>query len=215
LSESIIRIAQEKKYLEIRTVNFRSYADDKHKTTDDRPFGGGPGMVLKVEPIVKAVEEIKKEFPQAKCIALSPQGQPFQQAQAVEWKQEEDIILLCGRYEGFDERIFDILKPIEVSIGDYVLTGGEIPAMVIIESITRLIPGVLGCEESFKEDSFADGLLDHPQYTRPPEFRGLAVPEVLLSGDHQKIKDWRRDKSLEKTKLKRQDLFDKQRESNE
>jgi tRNA (guanine37-N1)-methyltransferase len=191
------------------------YALDKHKTTDDRPFGGGPGMVIKPEPIVTAVEEILAQYPKAKIIMLTPQGQPYNQKIAVELathkdengQENQDIILLCGRYEGFDERIFEILKPVEISIGDYVLSGGEVPAMVLIDSIMRLLPGVLGCAESVKEDSFSEGVLDHPHYTRPPEYRGLKVPEILISGDHEKIREWRLKKAMEKTKKNRNDLL--------
>ena len=208
----MVKRAQEKELLEVRLVDFRNYALDKHKTTDDRPFGGGPGMVLKPEPIVTAVEEILVQHPEAKIIMLSPQGKPYNQNIAVELadnkgQAHQDIILLCGRYEGFDERIFEILKPIEISIGDYVLSGGEVPAMVLIDSIMRLLPGVLGCAESAKEDSFSEGVLDHPHYTRPPEYRGLKVPDILISGDHEKIREWRLSKAIEKTKKNRQDLL--------
>ena len=208
----MVKRAQEKELLEVRLVDFRNYALDKHKTTDDRPFGGGPGMVLKPEPIVTAVEEILVQHPEAKIIMLSPQGKPYNQNIAVELadnkgQDHQDIILLCGRYEGFDERIFEILKPVEISIGDYVLSGGEVPAMVLIDSIMRLLPGVLGCAESAKEDSFSEGVLDHPHYTRPPEYRGLKVPDILISGDHEKIREWRLSKAIEKTKKNRQDLL--------
>jgi tRNA (guanine37-N1)-methyltransferase len=208
----MVKRAQEKELLEVKLVDFRNYALDKHKTTDDRPFGGGPGMVLKPEPIVTAVEEILVQHPEAKIIMLSPQGKPYNQNIAVELadkkgQDHQDIILLCGRYEGFDERIFEILKPIEISIGDYVLSGGEVPAMVLIDSIMRLLPGVLGCAESAKEDSFSEGVLDHPHYTRPPEYRGLKVPDILISGDHEKIREWRLSKAIEKTKKNRQDLL--------
>ena len=208
----MVKRAQEKELLEVRLVDFRNYALDKHKTTDDRPFGGGPGMVLKPEPIVTAVEEILVQHPEAKIIMLSPQGKPYNQNIAVELadnkgQAHQDIILLCGRYEGFDERIFEILKPVEISIGDYVLSGGEVPAMVLIDSIMRLLPGVLGCAESAKEDSFSEGVLDHPHYTRPPEYRGLKVPDILISGDHEKIREWRLSKAIEKTKKNRQDLL--------
>jgi tRNA (guanine37-N1)-methyltransferase len=209
----MVKRAQEKQLIEVVLVDFRLYALDKHKTTDDRPFGGGPGMVLKPEPIVTAVEKIITQHPEAKIIMLSPQGKPYSQkiaeelASPSEAQLDRDIILLCGRYEGFDERIFEILKPIEISIGDYVLSGGEVPAMVLIDSIMRLLPGALGCAESVKEDSFSDGVLDHPHYTRPPEYRGLKVPEVLISGDHEKIREWRLQKAIEKTKKNRNDLL--------
>lgn len=210
----MVKRAQEKELLEVRLIDFRLYALDKHKTTDDRPFGGGPGMVIKPEPIVAAAEEVLAQHPEAKIIMLSPQGKPYNQKMAVELaaphnegQVNQDIILLCGRYEGFDERIFEILKPIEISIGDYVLSGGEVPAMVLIDSIMRLLPGVLGCAESVKEDSFSEGLLDHPHYTRPPEYRGLKVPEILISGDHEKIREWRLKKAVEKTKKNRNDLL--------
>lgn len=209
----MVKRAQEKQLIEVELVDFRLYALDKHKTTDDRPFGGGPGMVLKPEPIVTAVEKIKTQHPEAKIIMLSPQGKPYNQKMAEELaapsetQLDRDIILLCGRYEGFDERIFEILNPIEISIGDYVLSGGEVPAMVLIDSIMRLLPGALGCAESVKEDSFSDGVLDHPHYTRPPEYRGLKVPEVLISGDHEKIRQWRLQMAIEKTKKNRNDLL--------
>jgi len=209
----MVKRAQEKKLIEVELVDFRVYALDKHKTTDDRPFGGGPGMVLKPEPIVTAVETIKTQHPKAMIIMLSPQGKPYNQKMAEELaapsesQLDRDIILLCGRYEGFDERIFEILNPIEISIGDYVLSGGEVPAMVLIDSIMRLLPGALGCAESVKEDSFSDGVLDHPHYTRPPEYRGLKVPDILISGDHEKIRQWRLQKAMEKTKKNRNDLL--------
>jgi len=209
----MVKRAQEKKLIKVELVDFRVYALDKHKTTDDRPFGGGPGMVLKPEPIVAAVETIKTQHPKAMIIMLSPQGKPYNQKMAEEFaapsesQLDRDIILLCGRYEGFDERIFEILNPIEISIGDYVLSGGEVPAMVLIDSIMRLLPGALGCAESVKEDSFSDGVLDHPHYTRPPEYRGLKVPDILISGDHEKIRQWRLQKAMEKTKKNRNDLL--------
>lgn len=211
----MVKRAQEKGLLEVRLIDFRLFAFDKHRTTDDRPFGGGPGMVIKPEPIVAAVETILATHPQAKIIMLSPQGKPYNQKMAVELAthkeviglENQDIILLCGRYEGFDERIFEILKPVEISIGDYVLSGGEVPAMVLIDSIMRLIPGVLGCAESVKEDSFSEGVLDHPHYTRPPEYRGLKVPDILMSGDHAKIREWRLKKAMEKTEKNRNDLL--------
>ncbi len=209
----MVKRAQEKKLIKVELVDFRVYALDKHKTTDDRPFGGGPGMVLKPEPIVAAVETIKTQHPKAMIIMLSPQGKPYNQKMAEEFaapsesQLDRDIILLCGRYEGFDERIFEILNPIEISIGDYVLSGGEVPAMVLIDSIMRLLPGALGCAESVKEDSFSDGVLDRPHYTRPPEYRGLKVPDILISGDHEKIRQWRLQKAMEKTKKNRNDLL--------
>lgn len=202
----------EKGLIEVNLVDFRNFAEDKHKRVDDRPFGGGPGMLLKADPIIKAVESLLEKHSNAKVILLSPQGQQYSQLLADEYARLEDIILICGRYEGFDERIFEILNPIELSIGDFVLTGGEVPAMVIMDSVMRLIPSALGCDESNKEDSFATGILDYPQYTRPVEYRGLKVPDVLLSGNHQYIETWRKEKAMQKTKKVRQDLLIKKEE---
>ncbi len=206
LDNSILKKAQEKKAVQINRINFRDYSTNKHKTVDDYPYGGGNGMVLKPEPIFSAVEAIP-DFQKARIIMLTPQGKPYNQKIAEELKEERHLILLCGHYEGFDERIREHLVTDEISIGDFVLTGGEIASMVIIDSVVRLLPGVLGNDESAETDSFSNGLLEYPQYTRPPEFRGWKVPEVLLSGHHQNIEEWRKQESLKRTHLKRPDLL--------
>lgn len=203
LNESIIKRAQEKKLVNINIENIRDYTEDKHKHVDDTPYGGGAGMVLKCEPVFNAIEKVKKE--NTKVIMLTPEGKKFNQELAYSLSKEEDIILLCGHYEGFDERIKSLVD-IEISIGDYVLTGGELPAMVVTDSITRLVPGVIE-EESHLNDSFNNNLLDYPQYTKPQDFRGMKVPDVLLSGDHKKIDEWRSEESIKRTKEKRPDLI--------
>ena len=208
LNTSIWKKALEKEAVEINRINFRDYSTNKHKTVDDYPYGGGNGMVLKPEPIFSAVEAIPN-YQNARIIMLTPQGKPYNQKIAEELKQEQHLILLCGHYEGFDERIREHLVTDEISIGDFVLTGGEIASMVIVDSVVRLLPGVLGNDESAETDSFSNGLLEYPQYTRPPEFRGWKVPEVLLSGHHQKIEEWRKNESLKRTRLKRPDLLPK------
>jgi tRNA (guanine37-N1)-methyltransferase len=203
----------------IRLHDLRDFTDDRHRTVDDRPFGGGPGMVFKPEPVFKAVAALQAESPGGRfpVILLSPQGRLFTQALAEELTSQERLVLICGRYEGVDERIAEHLATDEISIGDYVLSGGELPAALIMESVIRLLPGVLGNEESAWQESFAapqaglgelrHGLLDCPHYTRPPEFRGWRVPEVLLSGNHQEIGRWRRQRALEKTWRRRPDLL--------
>lgn len=201
--ESIIKRAIENKKVEINTCNFRNFAKNKHKKVDDTPYGGGAGMVLMCQPIFDAVESIKQE--NSKVILLSPQGKTFNQEKAYELAKEEHLILICGHYEGFDERIKSICDE-EISIGDYVLTGGELPAMVLTDSVTRLIPGVID-EESHQKDSFNDNLLDYPTYTKPRNYKGMKVPEVLLSGDHKKIDEWRRNEQLKVTNEKRPDLL--------
>jgi len=205
---SILGIAAEKGLVTFEVVNIRDYAEGVHRQVDDRPFGGGPGMVLMPEPVVRAVEAARAtQAAGARTILLSPQGRRFEQALAEEWAGAPGLILVCGRYEGFDERIRTVLQPEEVSIGDYVLAGGEIPALAVAEAVVRLIPGVLGHEDSPREDSFSEGLLEGPHYTRPREFRGHTVPEVLLSGDHAAIRAWRRDMSLRRTRERRADLL--------
>jgi len=214
--ESIIKRARQKNILEIHLHNLRDFTTDAHRTTDDVPFGGGGGMVMKVEPVYRALAYVKKQLKEeAKVILLSPQGRTFNQNIALELIKQKNIILICGRYEGVDERVRMYLVDEEISIGDYVLSGGEIAAMVIVDAVTRLIPGVLGNERSAKEDSFYRGLLDYPQYTRPAEFMGWEVPEVLRSGNHQKIKEWRTRKMLERTLQRRPDLLRKARLSPE
>ncbi|MBI5643892.1 MAG: tRNA (guanosine(37)-N1)-methyltransferase TrmD [Deltaproteobacteria bacterium] len=208
LRQSIIGKAIEKGILEVKTHNIRDYAQDKHKTTDDYPYGGGHGMVMKIEPLVRALEAVAAEGPRPKVILTSPQGVPFNHALATELIAEERVAIICGRYEGVDERIKEFID-IEVSVGDYILTGGEIPALIIMDSVGRLIPGVLGEPVSKERDSFSDGLLEYPQYTRPEEWRGLRVPDILLSGNHGEIEKWRRRQSIERTCLRRPDLIQK------
>jgi tRNA (guanine37-N1)-methyltransferase len=209
LNSSIIKKAQEKGIIETRLINFRDFATDKHKTVDDTPYGGGGGMVLKPQPIFDAVDYLLRDVTdRPPIILLSPQGEPYTQRKAEQLAKHSHLILICGHYEGFDERIRQNLATDEISIGDYVLTGGELPAMVIIDSVSRLVPGVLGNEHSAVEDSFSSGLLEYPQYTRPAEYRGWKVPEVLLSGNHQKIAEWRRQEALRRTWERRPDLLD-------
>lgn len=207
-NHSIMKRAQEKKLLTIETVNPRDFAQDKHQMVDDYPFGGGAGMVLKPEPMFAAVESLKTSG-KKRVLLMCPSGQPFTQEKAKELAQYDELIFLCGHYEGFDARITDNLVDEAISIGDYVLTGGEIPAMVVIDAVARMLNGVLGSGESAIGDSFYNGLLEYPQYTRPREFRGMSVPEILLSGDHAKIKKWRHNESLKKTFLNRPDLLEK------
>lgn len=211
LGASILGKAQERGLVTINVVNFRQYAGNKHGTVDDTPYGGGAGMVLKPEPIFRAVEAILEEVPDTKprIILLCPQGRTFRQEIAEELAQEKHLIFLCGHYEGFDERVRQHLATDELSIGDYVLTGGELPAMVIIDAVVRLLPGVLGNEESARTDSFATGLLEHPHYTRPADFRGWKVPEVLLSGHHANIARWRKKEALRRTMERRPDLLER------
>ncbi|HEV2392991.1 MAG TPA: tRNA (guanosine(37)-N1)-methyltransferase TrmD [Verrucomicrobiae bacterium] len=205
LDESIVKRARQAGLLDLRIHNLREYAHDRHKTVDDRPFGGGPGMLLKPEPIFEAVEKLARE--KTRVVLLSPAGRAFNQAIAGELAQVEDLLLVSGHYEGFDERIREQLADDELSIGDYVLTNGALPAMVIIDSVTRLLPGALGDETSAHEESFSHGLLEYPQYTRPAEFRGLKVPEVLLSGNHAQIAKWRQDQARQRTRERRPDLL--------
>lgn len=207
---SMLKRAVEKELVKIRIIDIRDYTTDKHKVTDDYPYGGGSGMVMKPEPIAKAIEHAlgqEKKAPDTAVIFLTPQGIPFNQAVAKELVRLKHLVLLCGHYEGIDERIREMFIDQEISIGDYVLTGGEIPAMVLIDAIVRLLPGVLGDENSYQQDSFYQGLLDYPQYTRPEVFRGHRVPEVLLGGHHQKIRQWRRRKAIERTLQRRPDLL--------
>ena len=205
--ESIIRRAIDSGLIDIRLHNIRDYALDRHRTTDDSPYGGGAGMVMKVEPLTACIEKVKSDRPAARVILTSPQGRPFDQGLAAELSVEEELLIICGRYEGVDERVRELLVDDEISLGDFVLTGGEFAAMVIVDAVSRLIPGVLGSDQSAAEDSFADGLLEYPHYTRPPEFRGMAVPEMLLSGNHREIARWRRQMALQRTWLKRPDLL--------
>jgi tRNA (guanine37-N1)-methyltransferase len=211
LDASILKRGQANGALQICVHNIRDFATDKHHVTDDSPYGGGPGMVMKPEPIAAAIDHINARYLENRplCIYLSPQGEVWNQRLAEELAQQPAVILLCGHYEGIDERARDLYVHREISLGDYVLTGGELPAMVLIDSIARLLPGVVGNEESVQQDSFSDGLLDHPHYTRPEDFRGVRVPDVLLSGHHKKIQDWRRLQAIERTLKRRPDLIDR------
>ena len=204
LDESILKRAREKGLVNITVHQLRDYAEGKHRITDDRPFGGGPGMVMKVEPIVRCVEALKTE--KSHVILLTPSGETLKQSVLKRLSSHSHLILICGHYEGVDERVRELVVHEEISIGDYVLTNGALPAMVLVDGVLRLIPGVLGHEDSATEESFSQNLLEYPQYTRPPEFRGLKVPEILFSGNHQEIAAWRRAKSEERTKARRPDL---------
>jgi tRNA (guanine37-N1)-methyltransferase len=209
LRGSILGKAIEKGIIQIRTINIRDFSLDKHQVVDDSPYGGGQGMVMKVEPIARAIESVKSQNPSVRTIYLTPQGKPFSQDLARKLSTQPHLILLCGRYEGVDERVRELFIDEEISIGDYVLTGGELAAMVLIDAVSRLIPGVLGSDRSAEEDSFFNFLLEYPQYTRPFDFRGRCVPEVLLSGNHSAIALWRRKEALKRTSLKRPDLLAK------
>ncbi|GIO66795.1 tRNA (guanine-N(1)-)-methyltransferase [Paenibacillus cookii] len=207
---SILGKAQEKGIVSLNAINFREYSNSKHGTVDDTPYGGGGGMVLKPEPIFSAVEDlVSRTSTTPRIILMCPQGDTFTQRKAEEFAKEEHLIFICGHYEGYDERIREHLVTDELSIGDYVLTGGELPAMVAIDSIVRLLPGVLGNETSAVTDSFSTGLLEYPHYTRPAEFRGWKVPDILLSGHHANIELWRREQALKRTLERRPDLLDK------
>lgn len=205
---SILKRAVEKQILSVNTVNPRDFTLDKHKKVDDTPYGGGAGMVLMAQPYVDAYESVDKTG-NSITIMLSPQGEPLNDAIVNELAEYEQIIMLCGHYEGFDERIRDIIKPKEISIGDFVLTGGELPALCLIDAVSRKIEGTLGKIQSADEDSFSNGLLEYPHYTKPREYRGLKVPDVLLNGNHKEINEFRYEKSLERTKAKRSDLYTK------
>ncbi|MDP3016952.1 MAG: tRNA (guanosine(37)-N1)-methyltransferase TrmD [Deltaproteobacteria bacterium] len=207
--ESIMAKAIEKGLIEVRTINIRDFALDKHRIVDDAPYGGGQGMVMKVEPIARAIEQVKSEDPSVRTIYLTPEGKPLNQEMARQLSSRSHLILLCGRYEGVDERVREFFVDEEISIGDYVLTGGELAAMVLIDAVSRLLPGVLGSDRSAEEDSFFGSLLEYPQYTRPASFRGYEVPEVLLSGNHQAISLWRRKEALRRTWMRRPDLLSK------
>ena len=209
LESSIIQRARERGLIDVRVHNIRDYTHDKHHTTDDTPYGGGGGMVMKPEPVFEAVESVLGREAGCPIIMLTPQGRVFNQAIAQELVQHPRLALVCGRYEGIDERIRTNLITDEISIGDYVLTGGELPALILIDALARLIPDVLGDPDGAADDSHASGLLEYPHYTRPPEFRGLTVPDILLSGDHGKIAKWRREQSLLRTLAKRPDLIEK------
>ena len=209
LSTSILGRARSEGLMEIEPVDIRPFSERKHKNTDDYPFGGGAGMVMLPQPICDAVRDLRAKGYQGPCLYMSPRGKPLTQAKVRELATREDLILLCGHYEGVDERAIEKVVDEEVSLGDFVLTGGELAAMAVADAVSRLVPGVLGCEESAEEESFSDGLLEYPQYTRPRDFEGSMVPEVLVSGDHAKIRAWRRKMSLQKTLAMRPDLFAK------
>lgn len=210
LKSSIIGHANDQNLIDIDTVNIRDFTHNKHKKVDDYPYGGGAGMVMQVQPIMDAYKHIKTYTKdETKVIYLSPQGKPFNQAMAESYAKEEALIFLCGHYEGVDERVIQSIVTEEVSIGDYVLTGGELAVMVMIDAISRLVPGVLGNETSHEIETFDQGLLEYPQYTRPAEYDGMKVPDILLSGHHEKIEKWRYRQSLIRTALKRPDLFEK------
>ena len=210
MDESILRRAQEKRRLELTIRDLRDWTHDRHRTVDDEPYGGGPGMVLKPEPIFEAIEELAGETTQV--VMLSPQGQPFRQSKARELAEHEHLLLLCGAYEGFDERVRSLVNH-ELSIGDYVLTNGALPAMVVIDAVTRLLPGVLGDDASSAEESFSENLLEYPQYTRPADFRGMKVPEVLLSGNHGAVEAWRQEQATNRTSQRRPDLLKERKEN--
>ncbi|GAB4236631.1 MAG: tRNA (guanosine(37)-N1)-methyltransferase TrmD [Acidobacteriota bacterium] len=206
----MIRQGCRKGLVDLRVVDLRRFADDRHRTVDDRPYGGGAGMVLKPEPLFRAVEYCRQEDPTpGPVLLMSPQGRLFDQEAAKRLSLERRMIILCGRYEGVDQRVVDHLVDEEISVGDYVVSGGELPAAVVVDAVVRLIPGVLGEGESALQDSFMEGLLDHPHYTRPAEFRGWKVPEVLLSGDHEAIRRWREERARELTRRRRPDLWEK------
>jgi tRNA (guanine37-N1)-methyltransferase len=209
LSFSLLKKAQEKGLLSINLHDIRNWAEDKHKMTDDAPYGGGCGMVMKVEPVEKALAAVKISPENSVVVLMTPQGETFNQTIAAELAGKKQVIIICGRYEGFDERIREHLSDREISIGDYILTGGELPALVLIDAVSRLIPGVLGNEESTISESFSSGLLEYPQYTRPAEYKSWKVPDVLVSGNHAEIELWRKNESLQRTYKRRPDLLAK------
>ena len=205
LRESMMKRAAKQGALDLRLVNLRDFTHDRHKTTDDRPFGGGPGMVMKPEPLFEAIEATRT--PGCRVILMSPAGRPFRQSVARELAAETHLVFVCGHYEGVDQRVIDELVDDEISIGDYVLTNGALPAAVVIDAVVRLLPGVLGGEGAAEQESFSEGLLEYPQYTRPAEFRGQAVPDVLQSGDHAAIARWRAEQARKRTEARRPDLM--------
>ena len=212
LGQGLLKKAIDRSLVNVQLHDLRAWSTDKHQKVDDRPFGGGPGMVLQVQPVVDCVEHVQKlEKTPGQVILLTPQGKPLAQPMVEQLADQPRQILLCGRYEGFDQRVIDLLDPLEISIGDYILNGGEVAAMVVIDAVTRLLPGVLGDERSAVEDSFSTGnrILEGPQYTRPRQYRGHDVPDVLLSGDHEAIARWRKEQSKKKTQQQRADLINK------
>ena len=206
LDESIIKRARQKGLLDLNIHDLRNWTHDRHRTVDDRPFGGGPGMLLKPEPLFEAIEALSRE--KTRVILLSPSGRKFEQSIARELAKAEDLLFVTGHYEGVDERVREVLVDDELSIGDYVLTNGALAAAVVVDAVTRLLPGAIGHEQSAADDSFATGLLEGPQYTRPPEFRGMRVPDVLLSGDHGEVAKWRAAESQQRTRQRRPDLLE-------
>jgi tRNA (guanine37-N1)-methyltransferase len=213
LGESMLKRAAKAGRVRFRVIQLRDFTHDRHRTTDDRPYGGGPGMVMKPEPIVEAVESVRT--PGARVVLMSPQGRRFDQAMARDLAQAAHLILICGHYEGVDERVREALVTDEVSVGDFILTNGVLPAAMVADAVVRLRPGVLGADDATTEESFNEGLLEYPQYTRPEEFRGMRVPEVLLSGDHERIRAWRTEQARARTRERRPDLIGGNRESNE
>jgi len=206
LDESILKRARETGLVQIRVHNLRDFTHDKHRVVDDRPYGGGPGMLMKPEPIFEAVGKLQR--PESCVVLMTPQGKPFTQAQAGQFAGKPHLIIICGHYEGVDERVREALVDEEISIGDYVLTNGALAAAVVVDAVTRLLPGAIGHEQSAADDSFATGMLEGPQYTRPPEFRGMKVPDVLLSGDHGAVEKWRINEARERTRQRRPDLLE-------
>ena len=208
LSQSMLQRAQQQGAVTFQVINLRDFTQDRHRVTDDRPFGGGPGMVLKIAPLVKAIRTVRADDPQVRVILMSPQGPVFSQDKARQLAQQQHLLLICGHYEGVDDRVHFFIDE-ELSIGDYILTGGEIPALVVTDAVTRLLPGVLGGEGAVEDESFQTGLLEYPHFTRPRDFEGLEAPEILLSGDHQRINRWRRQEALQRTAAQRPDLLEK------
>ena len=206
LRASVLGRAVARGDVRVRLWELREFAEGKHRSTDDSPYGGGSGMVMLADPIVRGVEAVRAAAPSARAVLLSPQGRPFAQADAERLASHPAVLLVCGRYEGFDERVRAFADE-ELSVGDFVVAGGEVPAMAVIDAVSRLVPGVLGSADSTREESFADGLLEYPQYTRPVEFRGMRVPEILLGGNHERIRAWRRKQALLRTRSRRPDLF--------
>ena len=207
MTQSMMKRAQEKEFFTFKAHDIREWTTDKHRMTDDAPYGGGEGMVMKPEPIFAAVGELRRS--ESRVILMTPSGQPFSQRYAAQLAKQQHLIILCGHYEGIDQRVIDHLVDDEISIGDYVLTNGALAAMVVVDAVARLIPGVLGNDQSAAQDSFSHGLLEFPQYTRPADFRGWKIPEILLSGNHAAIAEWRKERSLEKTQRVRPDLLNK------
>ncbi|AMV18589.1 tRNA (guanosine(37)-N1)-methyltransferase TrmD [Planctomyces sp. SH-PL14] len=212
LQQSLLKKAIDAGLVDIRLWNFREWSESKHKSVDFPPYGGGPGMLIRCEPVYACVEAVQAEGPApGQLVMLTPQGRRLDQTLVKELSAHQRLLLLCGRYEGFDDRIVQGLRPLEISVGDFICNGGEVPAMLLIDSVIRLVPGVLGDETSSKYDSFSDKqLLEYPQFTKPREFRGMAVPEVLLGGNHQEIERWRREQSILRTQQRRRDLFDQE-----